>query len=107
MQTLLAVWNFVSLASIIAFPQLVGVLLYYKLTWARRSVAAIIAALAPAVLFFLLARIILVARLRVAFPEPRTCGGPVLAALFAMYVGTIIQMVLGVITQVVLSRRRS
>jgi len=107
MQTLLAVWNFVLLAGIIAFPQLVGVLLYYRLTWAPRWVGAIVAALAPAVLFFWLARIILAAGLRKAFPNGMGCGMPVVFAIFVLFAGTAVQLVLGVITQMVLSRRRS
>jgi hypothetical protein len=40
MQSLLAVWEFVLLISIFAFPQLLGILLYYRLTLGARVVTS-------------------------------------------------------------------
>ena len=92
------------LLNIIVFPQLLGILLYFRLGWAPRWLAAIAAALAPAAIFFWLAPILLFAGLREATPSG--CGMPALAALFLLFAGTIIQLVLGVFTQGFLSIRR-
>ena len=107
MQSFLIAWRFLLLISTFAFPQLLGILLYYRLTWAPWWLAAIVAALAPAGLFFWLARIILAAGLREAFPEGMRCGMPIVVAIMALYAGTIIHFTLGVVTQAVLAARRS
>jgi len=97
--------GFLTLISILVFPQLFGILLYLRLSGAPRWVAAIAAALAPAVIFFWLARIFLFAGLREYYAGDPKCGMPVMVAVLALYTGTAIQLVLGVITQVFLSVR--
>src|SRR5258705_5279014 len=103
MESLLAVWRLSLLVSIFAFPQLLGILLYFRLSRAPRWLAAIAATLAPGVFFFWLARQLLFAGLREAYARGEiTCGMPALAALFFLFAGTIIQVFISLIVQLVL-----
>lgn len=104
MQSLLIAWGFLSLASTFAFPQLLGILLYFRLRWAPRWVAAIACTLAPAIFFILLAPIFLFAGMR----DNDTCGMPAFGAILILFAGTIIQLVLGLFIQMFLlaSRRK-
>ena len=107
METLLIVWRFVLLASILVFPQLFGILLYYRLRRAPRWLAVIAAVLAPAVVFFFLSPIFFFAGIREAYARgDRGCGMPALAATFFVFAGTIVQLFAGLFAQVVLSARR-
>lgn len=98
--------RFLLLISIFVFPQLLGILLYFRLSRAPRWVAAIVSILAPAVLFVLLAPIFLFAGMREAYARGEVCGMPALGALFVLFAGTLIQLVLGMFTQLALSARR-
>ena len=108
MESFLIVWRLLLLIGIFAFTQLLGILLYFRLGRAPRWVAAIVGALAPAVLFVLLAPIFLFAGLREAAVDGPSCGMPAMGAILLLYAGTAIQLVVGLFTQVVLwaSRRR-
>ena len=106
MQTLLIVWRTLLLASIVVFPQLLGILLYFRLRRAPRWLAFIAAALLPAIVFFWLAPIVLFAGVREAFARGDRCGLPLMAAAFFLLAGTIIQFGGGLFTQMVLSTRR-
>ena len=106
MQSFLIAWRFLLLASIFAFLQLLGILLYLRLSRAPRWVAAIAATLAPAVFFVWLAPILLYAGLREAYARGESCGMPALGALFVLFAGTIIQLALGLVTQVAFSVKR-
>ena len=107
MQSLLIAWRFLLLISIFAFPQLLGILLYFRLSWAPRWVAAIAGAIAPAILFVLLAPIFFFAGIREAYANGERCGMPAFGALMLLFAGTIIQLVFGLFTQLILrvSRR--
>lgn len=108
MQSRLIAWNLLWLATMFVFPQLLGILLYFRLSRAPRWVPAIAASLAPAVIFFWLARISLLADLREVYARGVPCGMPALAAAFFLLAGTTVHLVAGPITQVALaaSRRR-
>ncbi len=105
MQTLLDVWRFLLLGSIFVFPQLLGILLYFRLRRAPRWLAFIAAAVVPAIVFFWLAPIFLFA-VREAYPRGGGCGMPAMAAAFFLLAGTVMQLGAGLFTQVVLSARR-
>jgi len=106
MESLLIAWRFLLLTSIFAFPQLLGILLYFRLTRVPRWAASISAALAPGVLFFWLAPILLFSGMREAYAAGEIrCGMAAMAALLVLFAGTIIQVVLGVVTQVALHLR--
>jgi hypothetical protein len=107
MESLLALWRLSLLVSIFAFPQLLGILLCFRLSRAPRWLAAIAGTLAPGVFFFWLAPLFLFAGLREAYARGEiTCGMPALAALFFLFAGAIIQVFLSLIVQVVLFQRR-
>lgn len=107
MQSLLIFWRFLSLISTFAFPQLLGILLYFRLSRTPRWVASIVAVLAPAIFFLLLSPIFLFAGVREAYARGgRGCGMPAMGAILILYAGTIIQVVLGLVTQLALSARR-
>jgi hypothetical protein len=102
MQNLLVAWRFFLLAVILVFPQLFGILLYFRLSRAPRWIVSIVAALAPAVVFFWLERIILGAQLRELYASGERCGMPAFGAILLLYTGTIFQLVLGLFTQFLL-----
>jgi len=108
---MLLVWRTLELVSVFALPQLIGILLWYRLRWAPRWIAAVAAALAPAVVFFWVGKIYLFAGLREHYAQGRDgCGMPVMAAVLGLLAGTAIELVLGVFTQVALfawRRRRA
>ena len=104
METLIAVWRFLLLAGILIFPQLFGILLYFRLKRAPR-LAAIVAALAPSIVFFWLAPIFFAAGLREPYARGG-CGMPAMAAAFFLLAGTVMQLFVGVFAQLVLAARR-
>ena len=101
------IWKFLLLGSVLIFPQLLGILLYFRLSRVPRWVAAIAAALAPAVFFFWFTRLLLIAEFHRANPGGRaTCGMPALAAAFLLLAGTVVQLIGGVFTQSILAAAR-
>ena len=106
MQSLMTVWRFLLLASLFAFPQLLGVLLYFRLTRVPRWFATIAATLAPAIFFFWFTRMLFIIEFRESSARSNGCGMPALFAAFALLAGTTIHLVLGLITQAVLYRSR-
>ena len=106
METLLIVSRFLLLAVILVFPQLLGILLYFRLSRAPRWLAFILAALAPAIVFFFLAPIHLFAGMREGYARGEGCGMPVMAATLMLFAGTIIELGGGLFAQVVLVTRR-
>jgi hypothetical protein len=110
METLVIVWRLLSLAGILVFPQLLGILLFFRLSRVPRWAAAIAAALAPAVFFFWFTWLLMVAEFRRAYPDGHAgCGMPAVAAAFMLLLGTALQLIGGVFTQIILAmvRRRS
>jgi hypothetical protein len=99
-------WRFLLFATIFAFPQLLGILLYVRLSRAPRWIAVIAGTLAPAIIFFWLAPIFFFAGLREAYENGERCGMPLFGALLALFTGTAIQLVAGLVTQSVLATRR-
>jgi len=106
METLLVVWRFMLLGGILVFPQLLGVLLYFKLSRVPRWIAAIAAALAPAIFFFWFTRMLMIANLREAYAHGERCGMPAVAAGILLLAGTTIQLFGGIFIQIILSARR-
>jgi hypothetical protein len=106
METLLIVWRFLLLAAILVFPQLLGILLYFRLSRVPRWVAAIAAALAPAVFFFWFTRLLMIAAFRETYAHGEGCGMPAVAAGILLLAGTTIQLFGGIFTQMILSSRR-
>jgi hypothetical protein len=91
-----------------AFPQLLGVLLYFRVSRVSRWLAVIAATLAPALFFFWLTRMLFMAQMREAYARGEVCGMPGLACAILLLAGTTIHLVVALITQLALlaSRRR-
>ena len=108
METLVIVGRFLLFASVLIFPQLLGILLYYRLSRAPRWIAAIAAGLLPAIVFFWLAPLFFFAGIREAYArgERTGCSMPSLAAAFFVLAGTVGQLFVGVFAQMILSARR-
>ena len=107
METLLTVWRFVLFGGIFIFPQLLGILLYYRLSRAPRWIAVTAAALLPAIVFFWLGPIFLFAGIREAYARDQSgCGMAAAAAGIIFLALTAIQLLVGVSAQLVLSARR-
>lgn len=103
METLRQTWGYVLFASVVVFPHLLGILLYYRLRWAPGWIARTAASLAPAVIFFWLAPILFFAGIREAAARGEmSCGMPaVFVGMFVLF-ATGVQLVLGLFTHVVL-----
>ena len=106
MESFLIAWRSLLFASIFAFPLLLGTLLYFRLSRAPRWLAVIAGTVAPAIIFFWLAPIFFFAGLREAYAYGETCGMPVFGAMLLVFTGTIIELMLGLVTQAALSARR-
>ena len=109
MESFWIAWRLLLLIGVFAFTQLLGILLYFRLSRAPRFIAVIVGILAPAVFFVFLAPLFLFAGMREASGDGPTCGMPAFGAILVLFAGTIIQLVLGLIIQGILlaMRRRS
>ena len=103
METLLIAWRIFLDVSVLAFPQLLGILVYFRLRRVSQLLATIVATLAPAVIFFWLARIFLMAELDRAYAHGSGCGMPSLGAAIMLFFGTALQLGVGVVVQAVLA----
>ena len=99
MQSLVITWRLLLLASLFVFPQLAGVLLYFRLRRVPRWMARVAAALAPAVIYFWLDRIFLIRELREAYAHGDGCGMPALGAALLLLATTTVHLLVGVLTQ--------
>jgi len=99
-------WRLSLLFSTFALPQLLGVLLYFRLVRFSRWLAFALGLLAPAVLFFFLAPAYFVAGMREIDGGQPSCGMPAVAAAFMILSGTVAQLIVGLVVQLRLLRRR-
>jgi hypothetical protein len=108
MQSTLIVWRWLLLISTFVFPQVLGVLLYFRLIQSSRWLAYILAVLTPAALFLYLAPSFFFAGLREAQLKGEVrCGMPVVAAVFMVLIGTAAQVFAGLLVQQYLFRKQS
>ena len=108
METLLIAWRIFLDISVLAFPQLLGILVYFRLRRVSQLLATIVATLAPAVIFFWLVRIFLMVELDRAYAHGSNgCGMPSLGAAILLLLGTGIQLGVGVVIQAVLAVKSS
>jgi hypothetical protein len=107
MQSMLIVWRWLLLISTFVFPQVFGVLLYFRLIRFSRRLGYTLGVLAPAALFFYLAPSFFFAGLREAQLKGVTCGLPALAAAFMVLLGTAAQVFVGLMVQLYLFRKQS
>ena len=94
METSRQIWALLSLLSVIAIPQLLGVLLFFRLVRFSRWLAFIFGTLAPPLVFFFLVRLIVSAGFRAAEADgPDGCGMAAFAAAIMILMGTAIHLV--------------
>ena len=106
MESLLIVWRLLFLLSLFVFPQLLGVLLYFRLArlpkWPARGLSLVGAGFA----FFYLSPIFFFAGMREAQLRGEViCGLPVMAATFMVLIGTGFQLFIAAAIHLWLSRR--
>ena len=91
METLIIAGRLLETASVLIFPQLLGVLLYIRirrLKWFARIVAVLV----PSLVFFFLSPIFFFAGIREAQARDElTCGMPALGALMLVFIGTLLE----------------
>lgn len=106
MQDLLVFGRLFFFAWLLVFPQLLGVLLYFRLrrlpTWVARTLSAV----APAVTFIFVAPVFLFAGIREAQMRGERCGMPALAALMMLFAGTIFELIVGIVVQIFMRVRK-
>lgn len=107
MQTATIVWRLLLLISTFVFPQVLGVLLYFRVTRFPRWVAFTMGVLSPAALFFCLAPSFFFAGLREAQLRGEMCGMPAVAAGFLFLMGTAAQVLVALVVQSYLFSRQS
>ncbi len=104
MESLLPFWRLLLLTSTFVFPQLIGVLLYFRLGRRSRRLAFAVGVLVPAVLFFFLAPLFFLPGMR-EVQESSGCGMPAMAAAFMILAGTAAELIVAVPLQLHLFRR--
>src|ERR1041385_3875244 len=104
MEALQTIWSFVLLFSILLFPQLFGVLLFFLLKGRPHFLAHALSFVAPVLLFILFTWMIFIYRYYQAHPDER-CGLPLLGGLMFMLVGAGLQLVFGTLAQAALHAR--
>ena len=103
----MALWTLLSLASTFVLPQLLGVLLYFRLIRFSKWLAFVLGVLAPGFLFFYLAPAFFFPGVReVATNGAPTCGNAAVAAGFMVLLGTAFQFVLAFFVQLHLLIKR-
>ena len=99
-------WSFLALISTFAVPQLLGVLLYFRLIRFSKWLAFALGFLAPGIVFFILTYSFFSAGLSEAAARGEVgCGMPGLAAAFMLLTGTALQLFVALIVQLVLLKR--
>src|SRR3569832_140443 len=104
MEALQTIWSFVLLFSILVFPQLFGVLLFFLLKGRPHFLAHTLSFVAPVLLSIFFVWMIYIYRYYQAHPDER-CGGPMLGALLIMLLSLVLQLVFAVLTQLALHSR--
>jgi hypothetical protein len=95
MQTSVIVWRSILLLSLLIFPQMLGFLLYLRLTRFPRWIAHVLGVFAATFAFLYLSPILFFAGLREAqLRGELTCGMPAFGATILVLVGTGIQLLI-------------
>jgi len=104
MEAIQTVWNLLLLFSILAMPQLLGVLIYFRIRRYHEFGAHISGFLLATVSFFYLASLFWVYLPAQTHPNEK-CGMPVLGGVFIVLFGTFITIVFSLLIQSVLRHR--
>ena len=103
MEALSTIWSFLLLGCLIAFPQLLGVLVYFKLKPVHRWLARVAGTLLPVILFIVFSWMVFVYRYYKLHPDD-SCGGQLFGASFLVLGGSVLEIGLSVVAQVLLYR---
>jgi uncharacterized membrane protein len=102
-----SIWRILLLASLMVFPQLLGVLLYLRVTRFSKWIGRVLGVLVPAVSFFFLAPHFFFAGMREAAERgDLNCGMPAMAAAFMLLLGTGVHFLAALVVQLYLSKRQ-
>lgn len=104
MEALHTIWSFLLLFSMLVFPQLLGVLLFFVLKGRPHFLAHSLSFVAPFLLSIVFIWMIYIYRYYQAHPDER-CGGPLLGALGIMLLSVGLQFVFGTLAQLALHSR--
>ena len=104
MEVVQTIWGFVLLFSILAFPQLFGILLFFLLKGRPHFLAHTLSFVTPVLLSIFFVWMIYMYRYYQAHPDER-CGGPLLGAFMIMLLSLVLQLVFGVFAQLALHSR--
>ena len=104
MENLQTIWGFVLLGSVLVFPQLLGVLLFFLLKGRPHFLAHAFSFVAPFLLSIFFVWLIYMYRYYQANPDER-CGGPMLGAMMMLLFSGCLQLVMGACAQVALHSR--
>jgi hypothetical protein len=108
MESALIAGRLLLLIGTFVFPQLLGVLLHFRLTRFPRWIAFTLGVLTPTALFFFLAPSFFFAGLREAQLKGEvTCGMPAAAAAFLVLLGTVAQVFVSLLVQGYLFSKQS
>jgi len=106
MDSLIIVWRLLLLISTFAFPQLIGLMLYFKLVRRSKWLAFAVGFLVPAIVFFFLAPLFFFAGVREAQANGQVnCGMPAMGAALLVFAGTAIELVVSLPIQCYLFSR--
>ena len=101
MDSLAIVGRLILFLTALVFPQLFGALLYVRLNRYCKVLARVLAALAPAILFFFLSPSFFFAGIEEAQARGElNCGMPALGALMLLFFFTAFELAIGLIVQV-------
>jgi hypothetical protein len=106
METLQITWSSLSLFSLFAVPQLLGVLIYFRLRRFRKVLAHVAGFLLTTTAFFCLADFLLVYLPAKAHPDER-CGLALMGGVFMVLGGTLITIFASLTIQLILKNRSS
>ena len=106
METILIISRTLFLIWLLLFPQMLGLALYFRLRRLPSWVSRTLAALAPAVVYFFIAIPFWFAGMKEAeLRGEYVCGLAVMAGVTIVFMGSVLELFIGVIVQTVLSRR--
>lgn len=104
---MLVVWRLLLLFGTFALPQLLGLLLYFRLRRFPEWLAHVVGVLAPATLFFYLAPLFFFPDVHEAqLKDEIRCGMPALAGAFMILLGTAAEVFVALAVQLYMFSRR-
>ena len=106
MQTVLTLWRLLEMFGMISVPQLLGVLVYFRIRKYQDFLAHFVGFLVPPILFFYLSRVMLIATAQeIQSSEGRVCGTFLGMMVIMILFGTGVQMFVSLIAQLMLHCR--